>query len=305
MSISLLSQEKSFAINSQTIFFNEQGQSLSFDDFTYITSNYKNTLLPSFQQNGELEYITIRYPDEANKFIGSNIVSEKNTVFNNQFSSSATSSEMYSTTKELTSLLAPDFNIQDQYGQLVSLKKLNGTVVVLKFWFSKCAPCIEEMPTLNNLVNNNKNKNVKFYAPSVERKSLTESFLNENSFSYNVFYEAQDLAALYKVPGYPTHIVIGKDGIVRKVLVGKNTNVYKILNEEIKRALLVQIDDIDVLEIDDNESFVLNDETIIYNENGERINKEEYIYRLNTGRYKVYKKIKKNGKTNLLITLKN
>jgi len=64
----------------------------------------------------------------------------------------------------------------DQYNEEVDLDDLKGTVVVLKFWFSKCIPCIEEMPYLNNLVNNFYGQNVKFYAPSVERKSL----LNNN-----------------------------------------------------------------------------------------------------------------------------
>jgi len=148
-------------------------------------------------------------------------------------------------------------------------------------------------------------KNVKFYAPSVEKRELTESFLISHYFNYNVIFAAQDLAALYKTPGYPTHVVIGKDGKVRKVIVGKRTNIYEILDSEIERALLVKNDDIDVQELDDNESFVLNEYTIIYNENGEKINKEEYMYRLNTGRYKVYKELKKDGNTHLLITTKN
>ena len=67
-----------------------------------------------------------------------------------------------------------------------------------------------------------------------------------NVFNYNTIYEAQDLAALYKTPGYPTHVIIGKDGRIRKVIVGKRTNIYKTLDEEIERALLVQDDDLDV-----------------------------------------------------------
>ncbi len=301
-------KSKTFNIKRSTTFFNELGEQISFEDFSYITSHFKHNILPKFKTTGELDYIVLRYPPEADKYIGKTSLPSKKTIqnqYSNSFNTSSLNSDFYSTVQELKNNKAPNFSILDQNNSLVNTDDLLGTVVVLKFWFSKCVPCIEEIPELNKLVDNYSNKNIKFYAPSVESKELAQSFLSKHIFKYNTLFEAQDIAALYKTPGYPTHVVIGKDGKVRKVVVGKRTNIYKILNEEIKKALLVEDDDIDVVDFDDNEDLVLNDETIIYNENGELIHKEEYIYRLNTGRYKVYKKLKKNGKINLLLTIKN
>lgn len=305
-------QTKSFALNSKTLFFNVDGKQLTFEDFSNITNKYPSTnLIPKFDDKGELEYVTLNYPAEAASLIGKSIipVSQPNyttpTVYDNQFSSNAINYDSYSNVNELEGWSAPNFSVLDLNNNKVGTDELFGTVVVIKFWFSKCVPCLEEIPELNRLEAKYRSANVKFLAPSVEKKRLTENFLLTTVFNYTTIYEAQNLAALYKTPGYPTHVVIGKDGKIRKVIVGKRTNIFKILNEEIERALLVQTDDEDVLELDEFEGFVLNDNTVITNEAGERISKEEYTYLLNTGRYKIFKKIKKNGNTNLLITKKN
>lgn len=45
---------------------------------------------------------------------------------------------------------APDFTISDS-GRSLQLSNYRGKVVLLNFWASWCAPCIEEIPSLNQL----------------------------------------------------------------------------------------------------------------------------------------------------------
>ena len=45
---------------------------------------------------------------------------------------------------------APDFTISDG-GRTLQLSSYRGKVVLLNFWASWCAPCIEEIPSLNQL----------------------------------------------------------------------------------------------------------------------------------------------------------
>jgi peroxiredoxin len=47
--------------------------------------------------------------------------------------------------------LAPDFTLTDQTGQPWSLKAQRGKTVVINFWTMTCQPCIEEMPSLEQL----------------------------------------------------------------------------------------------------------------------------------------------------------
>jgi peroxiredoxin len=46
---------------------------------------------------------------------------------------------------------APDFTLRDRNGRRFRLSDARGKVVVLNFWSITCAPCIEEMPTLETL----------------------------------------------------------------------------------------------------------------------------------------------------------
>src|SRR2546427_724620 len=54
---------------------------------------------------------------------------------------------------------APDFTVQDA-DRKVSLGDLRGQVVVLNFWATWCAPCVEEMPSLVQMQQKMKNKGV-------------------------------------------------------------------------------------------------------------------------------------------------
>jgi peroxiredoxin len=46
---------------------------------------------------------------------------------------------------------APDFELADANGKKLSLRSLRGKPVLLNFWATWCAPCVEEMPSLENL----------------------------------------------------------------------------------------------------------------------------------------------------------
>jgi cytochrome c biogenesis protein CcmG/thiol:disulfide interchange protein DsbE len=46
---------------------------------------------------------------------------------------------------------APDFELADASGKKISLRSLRGRPVLLNFWATWCAPCVEEMPSLENL----------------------------------------------------------------------------------------------------------------------------------------------------------
>jgi len=103
------------------------------------------------------------------------------------------------------------FSAKDINGNEYSLNRLKENIIVMNFWFVECKPCVMEMPELNELVKNYKNKDVVFLGFATNDKQKLDSFLKKKNFSYNIIPNSKKIAAAYKVSGYPTHIIIDKN----------------------------------------------------------------------------------------------
>ncbi|MBS1234910.1 MAG: thiol:disulfide interchange protein, partial [Nitrospirae bacterium] len=64
---------------------------------------------------------------------------------------------------------APDFTIKDLAGKNISLSAFKGKVVLLNFWATWCPPCRAEMPALNKLYREKKNRGLEIIAVSTDR----------------------------------------------------------------------------------------------------------------------------------------
>lgn len=112
---------------------------------------------------------------------------------------------------ELIGTDASIFSATDINGNEYSLNSLKGKIIVMNFWFVECKPCVMEMPELNKLVENYKNKDVIFLGFATNDKSKIDSFLKKKDFSYNIIPNSKKIATDYKVSGYPTHIIIDEN----------------------------------------------------------------------------------------------
>jgi cytochrome c biogenesis protein CcmG/thiol:disulfide interchange protein DsbE len=66
---------------------------------------------------------------------------------------------------------APNFTITTSNGDQVTPRNFGGKVLVLNFWASWCAPCVEEAPSLNEFAKTFKNSGVVVLGVSVDRNS--------------------------------------------------------------------------------------------------------------------------------------
>lgn len=132
---------------------------------------------------------------------------------------------------------ALDFSATDLDGNTFKLSDLKGQVVVLNFWFTKCGPCVQEMPELNKLTENFKDKKVKFLAITFNQKDIIEQFLEEKDFKFTIVPNANDVVSLYGVNSFPTSIVIDKEGKISAKEVGYRTNIESVLTKAINAAL--------------------------------------------------------------------
>ena len=105
--------------------------------------------------------------------------------------------------------------LDDQNKQL-NLIDYEGNLILLNFWATWCAPCKEEMPSLDLLQVNENLDNLKIFPINVGKDDLKKSakFLkNLNIQNLNLYFDNQvTLAKKFQLRGIPTTILFNKDG---------------------------------------------------------------------------------------------
>ena len=98
----------------------------------------------------------------------------------------------------------------------VDLTDYKGKLIILNFWATWCAPCKEEMPSLDNLQTNTDLTNLKIFPINISQENLTkaEIFFKElNIKNLNIYFDSPiTLAKKFSLRGVPTTILLDKKG---------------------------------------------------------------------------------------------
>lgn len=128
--------------------------------------------------------------------------------------------------------------MKDLNGVKYDFKKDTGKVVVFNFWFINCPPCKKEIPELNELVAKYKeNKDVVFIAIALDDAYALKDFLKMSPFNYGIVPDGRYYSEKYGVKAYPTHVVVGKDGLVKFSTIGLALNTVHWVEKTIKEQL--------------------------------------------------------------------
>ena len=104
-------------------------------------------------------------------------------------------------------------------GKKIKLENyLSNGPVLINFWATWCAPCIKEMPYLDQFEKKYKDKGFSVLAVSVDnQKSLSQvrSFIKTKKFSFDIFLDP-NMQIFKKLNGnlMPTNVLIDKSGKV-------------------------------------------------------------------------------------------
>ena len=113
---------------------------------------------------------------------------------------------------------APQAVFSDGAGQPVTLQDFHGQVVVLNFWATWCAPCVHEMPTLDNLQAKLGGPRLRVVAVSEDRggAKVVEPFMARTGLKHlDVYIDRK--GALFRefgAKGLPTTLLIDAEGRV-------------------------------------------------------------------------------------------
>lgn len=131
-------------------------------------------------------------------------------------------------------LPAPEFRGVSLDGKMFDSKSLQGKIVVVNLWFIACGPCRKEIPKLNEIVREFKNKDVVFIAPTPDKPEPLREFLKALPFGYDIIPEADKIIEQFNTVHFPTHVVIDRNGQIELLMIGAGER----RPEEVRRALL-------------------------------------------------------------------
>jgi len=133
---------------------------------------------------------------------------------------------------------SPGFKGETLDGKTISFDDLKDKVVVLNFWFIGCKPCVMEMPELNKLVAKYKgNSDIVFVSIAMDDKKNIDGFLRTHPFDYQIIPRGNKIMSSFDVNVYPTHIVVGKDGVIQHRTYGLGSNTIGDLESKIRNAM--------------------------------------------------------------------
>ncbi len=118
---------------------------------------------------------------------------------------------------------APNFQLRDLDGNMISLSQLRGKVVLLNFWATWCGPCRIEMPAMERLYRSYSRKDFEILAVSTDPQgaAVTRPFQQEMGFTFPILHDAEyRIGLMYGARSLPMTFMVDRQGIVRQKVPG-------------------------------------------------------------------------------------
>lgn len=190
---------------------------------------FTTSLLQFFKKHMNVIKYTVRAGGLIMVLIGVLMFTGKmNSMFGYLSENDEVSTENPDSKDERIEVLAPDFELFDQYGVLHRLSDYRGKTVFLNFWATWCGPCKSEMPDIQALYEEfSKGEEVVILgiaAPNLGKETSAEEiaeFLSENGYTYPVLMDLTgELFSVYGVSAFPTTYMIRSDGNIEGYVQG-------------------------------------------------------------------------------------
>lgn len=133
--------------------------------------------------------------------------------------------------------LAPGFTLVDLEGSALRLSDFRGKVVFLNFWATWCPACRAEMPEIEAVYQEYKDKNVVVIGVDIlESEDDVRQFVQQGGYSWTFVIDTTgEVANNYKIAAIPTSFFIDSEGIIRAVNIGAMTR--RVMEAKLDEAM--------------------------------------------------------------------
>jgi cytochrome c biogenesis protein CcmG/thiol:disulfide interchange protein DsbE len=116
----------------------------------------------------------------------------------------------------------PDFQLPDAGGRTVSLSAQKGHPVLLNFWATWCPPCVDEVPSLEDLARKIDGSDLRFLAVSVDDDwGAIRRFFPKGSSIGVLLDTSHEIPKKFGTEKYPESFLIDAAGRVRYYFINK------------------------------------------------------------------------------------
>ena len=113
----------------------------------------------------------------------------------------------------LHDVAAPQFETKDIAGKVQRLSDQKGKIVLINLWATWCAPCRVEMPKLDQLYKERKERGLVVFGLSAEDAETQGKFLAKVPVSYPLLTMTEGVPNFYRdVARYPALFLVDRDG---------------------------------------------------------------------------------------------
>jgi thiol-disulfide isomerase/thioredoxin len=116
--------------------------------------------------------------------------------------------------------------LSDANGQSQPLSQWKNKTLVVNFWATWCAPCVDEMPELSALQTEVALSNVQILGIGIDSATNIAQFASKYKITYPLYtggLDATELSRQFgnKAGGLPFTVLVGRDGQVKKTYLGR------------------------------------------------------------------------------------
>ena len=135
---------------------------------------------------------------------------------------------------------APEWSLPALSGDTVSLADLKGKVVLIDFFYKKCAPCCAAMLFLQRMHEKYSDKG--FVLVGIDpyddpEKDGMADFLSKRGITYTVLFSGRELCETYRIWCFPTLFFLDRDGRIVMVETGYGKNREEVLEKKLVEML--------------------------------------------------------------------
>lgn len=123
--------------------------------------------------------------------------------------------------RSVVGISAEDFSLQDMDRNQVKLSDFRGRTVLLSFWATWCLPCKAEMPTIQKIYEEHKDKDVVVLTVDDENEATIRKFMDDHHYSFRALLDhKRTLYQKFAIRFIPTVFIIDDEGTIVREIVG-------------------------------------------------------------------------------------